>query len=207
MHLHKVEEHGRGGGARAARPLSHFPGFGFVQTYYNQDMGYAIATVPLERAVQYTREEYPFSPCQTYCRILVVYLTTVCLWYSHNGIPAVRLLCALQDAPRARGLRGVPGVCPQNACVVTGVCLWCTWALACGVLQDAPRARGLCGVPGGDGVILHASNLFTKAVPPIVSFNLGSLGSHRAPGNAAHALQELGRRPLQYFFHVMLAKA
>jgi len=29
---------------------------------------------------------------------------------------------------------------------------------------------------GGDGVILHASNLFREAVPPIVSFNLGSLG-------------------------------
>lgn len=29
---------------------------------------------------------------------------------------------------------------------------------------------------GGDGVILHASNLFKDAVPPIVSFNLGSLG-------------------------------
>lgn len=29
---------------------------------------------------------------------------------------------------------------------------------------------------GGDGVILHASNLFKGAVPPIVSFNLGSLG-------------------------------
>ncbi|XP_057442671.1 NAD kinase 2, chloroplastic-like [Lotus japonicus] len=29
---------------------------------------------------------------------------------------------------------------------------------------------------GGDGVILHASNLFRTAVPPIVSFNLGSLG-------------------------------
>ncbi|MCO5576392.1 hypothetical protein L7F22_030202 [Adiantum nelumboides] len=29
---------------------------------------------------------------------------------------------------------------------------------------------------GGDGVILHASNLFRSAVPPIVSFNLGSLG-------------------------------
>eukprot|EP00250_Pteridium_aquilinum_P034269 c7334_g1_i1 orf=86-2794(+) len=29
---------------------------------------------------------------------------------------------------------------------------------------------------GGDGVILHASNLFRNAVPPIVSFNLGSLG-------------------------------
>lgn len=29
---------------------------------------------------------------------------------------------------------------------------------------------------GGDGVILHASNLFSGAVPPVVSFNLGSLG-------------------------------
>lgn len=29
---------------------------------------------------------------------------------------------------------------------------------------------------GGDGVILHVSNLFTEAVPPVVSFNLGSLG-------------------------------
>ncbi|KAF1871845.1 hypothetical protein Lal_00020640 [Lupinus albus] len=29
---------------------------------------------------------------------------------------------------------------------------------------------------GGDGVILHASNLFRVAVPPVVSFNLGSLG-------------------------------
>ncbi|KAL5145524.1 NAD kinase 2, chloroplastic [Glycine soja] len=29
---------------------------------------------------------------------------------------------------------------------------------------------------GGDGVILHASNLFRDAIPPIVSFNLGSLG-------------------------------
>ncbi|KEH35345.1 NAD/NADH kinase family protein [Medicago truncatula] len=29
---------------------------------------------------------------------------------------------------------------------------------------------------GGDGVILHASNLFIGAVPPVVSFNLGSLG-------------------------------
>lgn len=29
---------------------------------------------------------------------------------------------------------------------------------------------------GGDGVILHASNLFRGAVPPVISFNLGSLG-------------------------------
>ena len=29
---------------------------------------------------------------------------------------------------------------------------------------------------GGDGVILHASNLFRGAVPPVVSFNLGSFG-------------------------------
>ena len=29
---------------------------------------------------------------------------------------------------------------------------------------------------GGDGVILHASNLFRDVVPPVVSFNLGSFG-------------------------------
>ncbi|CAN4099655.1 unnamed protein product [Withania somnifera] len=29
---------------------------------------------------------------------------------------------------------------------------------------------------GGDGVILHASNIFRDAVPPVISFNLGSLG-------------------------------
>ncbi|AQK58657.1 NAD kinase 2 chloroplastic [Zea mays] len=29
---------------------------------------------------------------------------------------------------------------------------------------------------GGDGLILHASNLFRTSVPPVVSFNLGSLG-------------------------------
>ncbi|KAL2893982.1 NAD kinase 2 chloroplastic [Bienertia sinuspersici] len=39
---------------------------------------------------------------------------------------------------------------------------------------------------GGDGVILHASNLFRDAVPPVVSFNLGSLGfltSHTVQGD------------------------
>ncbi|KAL6658276.1 hypothetical protein ACP70R_003862 [Stipagrostis hirtigluma subsp. patula] len=38
---------------------------------------------------------------------------------------------------------------------------------------------------GGDGVILHASNLFRTSVPPVVSFNLGSLGfltSHNFEG-------------------------
>ena len=29
---------------------------------------------------------------------------------------------------------------------------------------------------GGDGVVLHASNLFPGAMPPVISFNLGSLG-------------------------------
>lgn len=29
---------------------------------------------------------------------------------------------------------------------------------------------------GGDGVILHAANLFMKCVPPVISFNMGSLG-------------------------------
>ena len=29
---------------------------------------------------------------------------------------------------------------------------------------------------GGDGVLLHASSLFKRAIPPVISFNLGSLG-------------------------------
>ena len=29
---------------------------------------------------------------------------------------------------------------------------------------------------GGDGVLLHASALFRHAIPPVISFNLGSLG-------------------------------
>ena len=42
---------------------------------------------------------------------------------------------------------------------------------------------------GGDGVILHASNLFRDAVPPVVSFNLGSLGFLTAhPVSSKHIL-------------------
>ena len=29
---------------------------------------------------------------------------------------------------------------------------------------------------GGDGTILHASSLFQRAIPPVISFSLGSLG-------------------------------
>lgn len=29
---------------------------------------------------------------------------------------------------------------------------------------------------GGDGVILHSSSLFARAIPPVISFNLGSMG-------------------------------
>jgi len=29
---------------------------------------------------------------------------------------------------------------------------------------------------GGDGVLLHASALFKRAIPPVICFNLGSLG-------------------------------
>jgi NAD kinase len=29
---------------------------------------------------------------------------------------------------------------------------------------------------GGDGVILHASSLFKRHIPPVVSFHLGSMG-------------------------------
>ncbi len=29
---------------------------------------------------------------------------------------------------------------------------------------------------GGDGLLLHAASLFGSAMPPLISFNLGSLG-------------------------------
>jgi len=50
--------------------------------------------------------------------------------------------------------------------------------------QDGQLAAGVdfCVCLGGDGVILHASSLFCGPAPPIISFNLGSLGfltSHR----------------------------
>jgi len=50
--------------------------------------------------------------------------------------------------------------------------------------QDGQLAAGVdfCVCLGGDGVILHASSLFSGPAPPIISFNLGSLGfltSHR----------------------------
>lgn len=48
---------------------------------------------------------------------------------------------------------------------------------------------------GGDGVILHASNLFRGAVPPVVSFNLGSLGFL-----TSHAFEEY-RQDLQRVIH------
>lgn len=42
--------------------------------------------------------------------------------------------------------------------------------------SDLHERVDLVACLGGDGVILHASNLFRNAVPPVVSFNLGSLG-------------------------------
>lgn len=42
--------------------------------------------------------------------------------------------------------------------------------------SDLHERVDLVACLGGDGVILHASNLFRSAVPPVVSFNLGSLG-------------------------------
>ncbi|KAJ0629699.1 putative NAD(+) kinase [Helianthus annuus] len=42
--------------------------------------------------------------------------------------------------------------------------------------SDLHERVDLIACLGGDGVILHASNLFRDAVPPVVSFNLGSLG-------------------------------
>lgn len=42
--------------------------------------------------------------------------------------------------------------------------------------SDLHERVDLVACLGGDGVILHSSNLFRGAVPPVVSFNLGSLG-------------------------------
>ncbi|KAK9054249.1 hypothetical protein SSX86_025327 [Deinandra increscens subsp. villosa] len=42
--------------------------------------------------------------------------------------------------------------------------------------SDLHEMVDLVACLGGDGVILHASTLFKGAVPPVVSFNLGSLG-------------------------------
>lgn len=42
--------------------------------------------------------------------------------------------------------------------------------------SDLHERVDLVACLGGDGVILHASNLFRDAIPPVVSFNLGSLG-------------------------------
>lgn len=44
------------------------------------------------------------------------------------------------------------------------------------ILSDLHERVDFVTCLGGDGVILHASNLFRTSVPPIVSFNLGSLG-------------------------------
>eukprot|EP00177_Eucheuma_denticulatum_P004984 GFKZ01009072.1.p1 GENE.GFKZ01009072.1~~GFKZ01009072.1.p1 ORF type:complete len:734 (-),score=90.97 GFKZ01009072.1:245-2446(-) len=58
-----------------------------------------------------------------------------------------------------------------------------TEAIANGVyLETFHSANTLCNQVdfviclGGDGLILHASTLFETAVPPVISFNLGSLG-------------------------------
>ena len=58
-----------------------------------------------------------------------------------------------------------------------------TWALANGLFLDTfvsvenlNQKADFVICLGGDGLILHASTLFPAAVPPLISFNLGSLG-------------------------------
>lgn len=46
----------------------------------------------------------------------------------------------------------------------------------CGKTSDLHERVDFVTCLGGDGLILHASNLFRTSVPPVVSFNLGSLG-------------------------------
>lgn len=48
--------------------------------------------------------------------------------------------------------------------------------IGCPSCSDLHERVDFVACLGGDGVILHASNLFRGAVPPVVSFNLGSLG-------------------------------
>lgn len=50
------------------------------------------------------------------------------------------------------------------------------FVLLCLNISDLHERVDFVACLGGDGVILHASNLFKGAVPPVVSFNLGSLG-------------------------------
>ncbi|KAL4607354.1 hypothetical protein ACB092_09G167400 [Castanea dentata] len=49
------------------------------------------------------------------------------------------------------------------------------WIL-CKFWSDLHERVDIVACLGGDGVILHASNLFRDVVPPVVSFNVGSLG-------------------------------
>ena len=49
---------------------------------------------------------------------------------------------------------------------------------------------------GGDGLILHAAKLFGSALPPVISFKLGSLGfltSHRWVGEGGERVGEAGK--------------
>ncbi|KAK7311513.1 hypothetical protein RJT34_09712 [Clitoria ternatea] len=61
--------------------------------------------------------------------------------------------------------------------------------------SDLHEKIDLVACLGGDGVILHASNLFSGAVPPVVSFNLGSLGFL-----TSHSFEDY-KRDLQQVIH------
>ena len=50
------------------------------------------------------------------------------------------------------------------------------WPVGCPWCSDLHERVDFVACLGGDGVILHASNLFRGAVPPLVSFNPGSFG-------------------------------
>lgn len=80
--------------------------------------------------------------------------------------------------------------------------------IGCPSCSDLHERIDFVACLGGDGVILHASNLFRGAVPPVVSFNLGSLGfltSHTVcSSNPACEMQTILSSHSCYDFRFML---
>lgn len=59
-----------------------------------------------------------------------------------------------------------------KTCAPLNCCITCLMLL----ISDLHEKVDFVACLGGDGVILHSSNLFRGPVPPVISFNLGSLG-------------------------------
>ena len=87
-------------------------------------------------------------------------------------MPAVRepLMCAMLQHVGSVVRRGRDGATPEarQHCL----CREPSCAICCRLHQHVDFVVCL----GGDGTILHASSLFQRAIPPVISFSAGSLG-------------------------------